>query len=69
MDIYIVCCIIKSVLDALKVPHSIICENLEIKEGKAFKDVWDSATVVKNAITNAVSVAATTLSERVVITK
>jgi len=55
---------------ALEYPTREICNNLDIEFGpniKPFKDVYDAAIVVKNSVTNAISVAATELTTNIVI--
>lgn len=57
---------------ALSYPLNQIRENMGLKgpiNNKYAKDIYDPATVVKNAITNALSVASTVLTSKVVITK
>ena len=52
---------------ALAYPYLHICENMGIKPGKEF-GVKDASVVVKNAITNAISVAGTVLTAKTVVT-
>lgn len=61
----------KILAKALKYPIKQICENMGIKltDAKGFKDIYDPATVVKNSIINAISVAGTVLTAKAVITK
>lgn len=55
---------------ALKYPRNQICENMGIPEVKKFgDDILDPAIVVKNAITNALSVASTVLTTKLAIIK
>ena len=52
---------------ALKYPIDEISNNLGEKIDKPIKDVFDASIVVKNSITNAISVAATQLTTQIVI--
>lgn len=56
---------------ALAYPNALIAKNMSLTKvtPKTFKNIYDSALVVKNAITNAVSVASMVLTTNVVITK
>lgn len=58
-----------NILDkALQYPMKQIRQNMGNKDGYLKEEVWDSAIVVKNAITNALSVASTILTTKNVIT-
>lgn len=60
----------KILKSALHAPYSQILENMNLPAGAKFdKDILDPAIVVRNAITNALSVASTVLTTKLSITK